>query len=115
MSPVDGYPTEKELEQIDTWQGTARELVEYLRTIWWAPDWGFHVKGKRILQLELHTGGWSGNEDIIAGLQETFLWMFSWQMSRRGGHHYFRIPFPDDKKLWWGKLGSGKQKDMGLD
>ena len=42
--------------------------------------------------LELHTGGWSGNEDIIDKLSDTLFWMICWESTRRGGHYYFEIP-----------------------
>jgi len=39
---------------------------------------------------ELHTGGWSGNEEIIRAMQDNRVWwgMF-WESSRRGGHYEF--------------------------
>lgn len=92
------YPTEAELETIREWDLLKKPvagLVEYVRDLWWAPDWGFHLKGKRVLLLQLHTGGWSGNEDIIAALkQNVIFWMMCWRKSTVGGHFWFRIRVP---------------------
>ncbi len=50
----DEYPTEKELKTIREWDITKRdvfELIEFIYDIWWAPDWGFTLKGKRVKTL----------------------------------------------------------------
>jgi len=55
-------------------------------------DWAISIKGKRILHFEYHTGGWSGNEDVIGALKNNLLfWPMFWQKSTRGGHYFFRI------------------------
>lgn len=45
-----------------------------------------------VLHLELHTAGWSGNEDIINALLEnrmfTALWYKQW---KTGGHYWFEL------------------------
>lgn len=48
------------------------------------------VRGEVIDVWAYHTGGWSGNENIIAVLKES--WLFGWLLERydRGGHYYFR-------------------------
>jgi hypothetical protein len=95
MPDKDGYPTKKELEKIKNWDilnNDIQEFLEYIRSIWRTPDWGFSLKGKRILKLELHTGGWSGNEEIMYALQHNYLfWGLYWRKSLTGGHYYFRI------------------------
>ena len=63
-------------------------LVKMLREIWHWPDYFKYADGF----LELHTGGWSGNEDTIEVLEGTMFWFFFWQRSERGGHYYFEIP-----------------------
>lgn len=52
------------------------------------------VRGEVIDVWGYHTGGWSGNEDIIAVLKES--WLFDWLLERydRGGHYYFRVDIP---------------------
>lgn len=99
----DGYPTEQELKTIKDWDVTkepVQELLEFIRQRWkYAGDGYFKLTGKRILKLELHTGGWSGNEDIIRALEESFFWTLWWEKSERGGHYYFKIkPIPKAKK-----------------
>ena len=92
---VNEYPTKEELETIEKWDILKKpidEFLEYVHSLWWAPDWGFSLKGKHILRLELHTGGWSGNEDIIDALHRNWLfWSQCWESSRKGGHFWFKI------------------------
>ena len=96
MPDKDGYPTEEELMVIEKWDVTkhpVQDLLEHIEECWWEPGWGFAVRGKRVLRLDLHTGGWSGNETIIGALQTNRLfWALYWQKSRSGGHYTFRIP-----------------------
>lgn len=94
MTDKDGYPDEKELKTIQEWDviGEANEisdLLAYLEELWRWPDSGFSLEGKT---LELHTGGWSGNEDIIIALEQNRLfWSLYWKKSVRGGHYYFDL------------------------
>lgn len=48
------------------------------------------VRGEEIDVWAYHTGGWSGNEEIIAVLKES--WLFDWLLERydSGGHYYFK-------------------------
>lgn len=91
----EGYPTEKQLNTVQKWKvnyDNMGDFIEYLRDIWHFPDWGIRLSGKRVLKLELHTGGWSGNEDIMAALRKNHLfWALYWERSDRGGHYYFTI------------------------
>ena len=95
---MDCYPTEEELKVIEEWTGKDVEaFLAYVETLWHWPDWGFKKKGKKIIYLELHTGGWSGNEDIIGALHKAWgkmFWFCYWEKSVKGGHYYFRIPNP---------------------
>lgn len=89
MPDKDGYPTEEELSTIKNWdilKDGFDGLVDFIISIWWMSGWGVKVAKNK---LWLHTGGWSGNEDIIATLQETMFWTMAWQKSERGGHYYF--------------------------
>lgn len=95
MPDKDGYPTEKELRRIREWNLTKENVHGFLRYIeecWWNAEWGFCLTGKRVLTLDLHTGGWSGNEEIIEVLQSSHFWLLYWRNSRRGGHYTFKIP-----------------------
>ena len=95
MPDKDGYPTEKELKRIRGWDLTREDVRGLLRYIedCWNTDYGvFCLKGKRVLKLKLHTGGWSGNEDIIGTLVDSRFWLLYWRGTRRGGHYTFKIP-----------------------
>ncbi len=85
-----GYPTEGQLQTIkefDLTKKPIRELLDYVEPLWEYGDWGF-VRTRH--KLELHTGGWSGNEDILEALHHNFLfWSMCWKSSRRGGHYVF--------------------------
>ena len=112
----DGYPTKKELyfiRRFDSLKRPAKELIDFIESIWWAKEWGFHFRKTRDeyasvmtigekpkhryhYVLELHTGGWSGNEDVIRALEQNkWFYNFFWQSSRVGGHYEFRIPEHD--------------------
>ena len=98
----DGYPTKRGIKQLKTYCGHLRtentkldigSLVELLKEIWYMPDWGIHRSGRR---FELHTGGWSGNEEIIGVLEESLFWHMYWWRSERGGHYYLELPDYND-------------------
>ena len=95
-----GYPTNATLKKIAKWKMVqddptitvscppAKSLVYFIEECWhWETYCTFdEEKGT----LELHTGGWSGNEDIVGALQKNFIfWSMYWQRSERGGHYYF--------------------------
>ena len=94
-----GYPTEEWLEYIRGFRpetpADIEEFVADLRTGWWMPDWGIVLRRRRSGQraLELHTGGWSGNEEIVEAITGNFMicHMLGYYMWRRGGHYYFRF------------------------
>lgn len=97
MINKDGYPTQDGLEAIKNFSGhiatpgaklDIETLLELLHVVWYFPD---YIK-RNGRQLELHTGGWSGNEEIISVLQESMFWYLYWQKSERGGHYYFELP-----------------------
>jgi len=103
------YPSEeflKYVEEFDCLKDDVRILINRIEDEWWSAEWGFKrttlpdiFKEMGIddgvsnqLALELHTGGWSGNEDILLALKKNkWFYMFYWDMSRVGGHEYFRF------------------------
>ena len=93
------YPTKETLKQIEKWnveKGTA-VLLGLLQDIWYWEDYlKLKQKGNKF-KLELHTGGWSGNEEIIRALRASDFWMVYWQKSERGGHYYFEGKLFDRK------------------
>ena len=95
------YPTDEQLETIKNLDYNLgfKSLIDYVETIWWKPDWGFKVyKGRdrlmkrRVTKLQLHTGGWSGNESIIGALQHNLMfWSLCFYKEIVGGHFWFDI------------------------
>ena len=100
-----GYPTDDALELLRTWDWKKgwTNLMSLVQSIW---HWGDNQYSTRTLDDDLgrveveytfHTGGWSGNEDIIDALQSNFMfWMMCWYQSRRGGHYKFRVRLSSD-------------------
>lgn len=91
------YPTEGELEKIETWQvdnlKAYHELMDFINSIWWSPDFGWRRFENT---YTLATGGWSGNEDIIGALRHNqIFWMMYWKSSERGGKYVFK-PIRDE-------------------
>jgi hypothetical protein len=89
----DEYPTEEELEQIRQWKiqtvDDGEKLLEFVKSIWWMPSFGWLQREGR---YHLSTGGWSGNEEIIAALKENAIfWLMYWESSNRGGHYCFEL------------------------
>ena len=96
-----GYPTDEWLAFLKTYQPDhTLPILSFVNVVlsdgWYYPDWGFdlHRKYKGKTKFELHTGGWSGNEDIIrAILSNIHLTHFAmkYYQWRSGGHYYFEI------------------------
>lgn len=97
----EGYPTKEWLEYIRNYKPNEDlPIISFIEMIlidgWWMPDWGFifhrAYKGKR--KLELHTGGWSGNEETMRAILSN-MWLTHFQMRyimwRTGGHYYFEV------------------------
>ena len=89
------YPTEQELKKIEEWDGKDIEsFLAFIESLWHWPTY-FVRRGKKVIRLELHTGGWSGNEAIISALGNAWgnmFWLSFWEKSIRGGHYWFKIP-----------------------
>lgn len=66
-------------------------FMDHLRSLWWHPELGI-VWTPETGTLELHTLGWSGNEEIISALMHTAFWWISWWRITRGGHYYLEVP-----------------------
>jgi hypothetical protein len=102
----DGYPTQEALDYLQNWwlgyhgevwlQGEFSELnknnitslLKYMKRLWHFDDWGFIVNEAE-KKLELHTGGWSGNEEVLSYFKNTAFAQFYWKMSKAGGHYYY--------------------------
>jgi hypothetical protein len=86
------YPSDQELETIATWDHTDfHGLMQYIEPIWEFADVGYFEFHKDTNSYSLHTGGWSGNEDIIGAMNDNLTWwLMYWESSIRGGHFIFR-------------------------
>lgn len=91
---MDPYPRDDELKKITEWQIVAfdrdiRALMDYVQNLWMYDDY-FIRRGRT---YTLHTGGWSGNEDLVGAMQHNLIfWTLCWVSSRRGGHYVFQLP-----------------------
>ena len=96
---TNGYPTDEELDTIEKWdfrKNGIEEFLSYIRDNWEYADIGYYDLKKsedgKIWNLELHTGGWSGNECMIDSINNNFVfWAITWRKSELGGHYYFEI------------------------
>ena len=92
----DNYPTDTAIAVILLWPATDyTNLFDFIKSIWWAADWGWHEgldsDGNNVIQIS--TGGWSGNEDLIRAMMDNHMfWILHWMESRRGGHYKFDAP-----------------------
>ena len=105
----DGYPTEETLERIRTWPiDTAADMhaaMDFAGRAWSYPDRWVRTEEadpyfptlppKRVYRFS--TGGWSGNESIVAAIEQNpllqALGAYSW---KRGGHYEYRFPMEKD-------------------
>ncbi|QOT19622.1 hypothetical protein [Paenarthrobacter sp. YJN-5] len=103
----DGYPTDEALNHLRTFNGTAEEMVAYVRSLMhngrsmledYTNDYGRPEK-----RLTLITGGWSGCESVIGTLSETMFHLMFWESSHRGGKHTFNFSQAQwEMSLHWG-------------
>lgn len=58
---------------------------------YWNDNYGtFDIEGKdNTITLELTTGGWSDNEQLLNEIADTVFWFLWWQESKRGGYYKF--------------------------
>lgn len=88
---VDGYPTEETLLTISHWpENDPHGWLEFVYK-----SWDRNI-GKTVLDpmpiVTFVTGGWDGNESIIAAMRvNLMLWGQTWESSHRGGRHVFRV------------------------
>jgi len=101
MLDENNYPDEESLKQIKEWDILEEGIYGLLDLVEENTNWADRqiyrgVRGKYVY----HTGGWSGNEDVINALHQNFLfWSMFWVKSTRGGHYYFHIK----NQKWYGK------------
>lgn len=100
MNQNNEYPTKAELKKIREWNYLKpMELIEYIRP-YWKKYGNMKITGKKVINLQMSTGGWSGNESIIEALNSINNLFFTlwWQKSERGGHYWFKIDLKINKK-----------------
>lgn len=90
----DGYPTDAFLDYLRTYpingRAACKALLSAVRPAWQYADCGYWTENGD--DYGISTGGWSGNESIIAALEQNFLfWSLCWWSSRRGGHYAFKL------------------------
>lgn len=101
----DGYPTEESLKQLSEILNSDDYKKAY--DAFWSAlkenTYGDMMYGKTKKEVrdeitevwQYHTGGWSGNEDIIRALQDSPFWYLYLTRYDAGGHYYFRLPKED--------------------
>ena len=95
----DGYPTDETLYAITKWphEDGYYELMVFVSGTWHWPDFMYvnpikNIFGEPVWEYTMITGGWSGNEDIVAALRNNPLfYAMCWRESHRGGKHVFEV------------------------
>lgn len=97
----DGYPTDATLAVLEAWPD-ANGALQFMRAAWHWPeavrdDLSAH-EGQVVhaepedRYLRFATGGWSGNDSLIAALRQNHMaWALTWCLTARGGLHIFRL------------------------
>ena len=49
--------------------------------------------------IEIHTGGWADNEELIREFKETGWWFMNHKITATGGHYYFNTDINTEKDL----------------
>jgi len=97
-----GYPTEETCEYLHLCSDATLAL-DFMKAAWFYPDFIGHVlrpaESEVVMAdpedrfLRAATGGWSGNEELIASLRQNFVaWGLTWRLSSCGGLHIFEYP-----------------------
>jgi hypothetical protein len=90
MLDDDGYPTDEALKRITEWSWhDIQAMLDFVQSLWWCRDLLWAIDGDI---LSASTGGWSGNESLVAAMQKNIgFWHMCWESSRRGGHYTFDL------------------------
>ena len=90
---ADGYPDEDELTRISEWHNDQFDwsgLMAFIRPLWRYAEDGYWKQQGSLYRLA--TGGWSGNEAIIAALRANPLfWGAAFISEVTGGLYWFYI------------------------
>jgi hypothetical protein len=105
--PLDmaGYPHPAALRLIENWHHEYKvDWFDFIHSMWYAADWGWKSEvvphrfreGKSVMEFEVSTAGWSGNESIIKAMQKNgMLWWMVHYQTTRGGHYIFELEIED--------------------
>jgi hypothetical protein len=99
MEAEDHHPEERQLQMVRSWpEADHLGLMEYVESLWRIGEWGWKQQRNPFTgqvafrTYQVSTGGWPGNEDIIAALEANrSFWEQSWLSYRVGGHYEFRV------------------------
>ena len=95
MLNKDHYPDEASLKTIANWDILIKGVGGLLDLIFENTRWAdrqISITGRRVIRFVYHTGGWSGNEDVISALHSNIqFWLTFWEKSTRGGYYYFKL------------------------
>lgn len=100
---ADGYPTDETLVRIRTWPfekfSDLEDLMDFAGRAWsygaWEKERGYVEPPftNPCVRYVFSTNGWSGNEFVVAAMEENgmlaLVGPWSW---RRGGHYEYRLP-----------------------
>jgi len=93
----DGYPTDAELDALSRFEGTPRQFFAEVHRLWSYQDFVAETPitdefGRPQIEVNLVTGGWSGNESVAGAIGDTMVELLWWYMSQRGGLSVYRVP-----------------------
>ena len=93
MLDINGYPLQASLNSLEYYyisKGTLQGFLDLLKGTWnYSDSGGYKLQDNK---LYLHTGGWSGNEEVITYLKRNFIfWSMCWRSQHTGGHYEFDL------------------------
>ena len=99
-------------ELVKNYDVLTKDVEEFVQLIidLWDTNYGSATYENGI--LELHTGGWSENEEVYSAIRQNFMFMSGyWTLELHGGHYWFVIK---DKfrtpKITWEKMKNHEKK-----
>lgn len=100
----EGYPTELTLDALKFWPYLdSKGALDFMAAAWHWPDFvtsELSAAEREVLHadpderfLRCATGGWSGNESLVAALESNrILHALTWRLSSVGGLHIYQYP-----------------------
>jgi len=110
----DGYPSRDTLTEIREYNIIPDGLRGFLSLVfkhWRYPNLiSFSEHDLDRCVLKMSTGGWSGNEVIMAEIEcNDGFWDINWCQSRKGGHYWFTLPISE--MVYWRDVCAGYYVD----